>query len=792
MELQPTVPHARIQIDSSKEGSCGCKDGFYLLGNQCLACHPSCSTCSGGGDNECLSCDNRKERFLSETSCLGCHSSCLTCSGGSSSNCSSCFPGTFLRSSSCVSCLQESSKDCSVETKIEVPFEITELTQNFSIKLTPSLRSQLPSSVFESVTISPNKFLKDHFKLIFKNKNSTPTELTILEQQFDKSEPGSTTLLITFLQKLRSKHSEFIRVTVVNPLIYSATEENSNQPAVYLKSGWSQAIAIVERKNSDEETSVESAKRFGTAVSIGIAATSTTALALTAVFGSTGTSATYLIKLFNIMDIVSSLGNLNVQFGSRIKIVLSFIDSIQIPEIGFLGQLSPIKDSEAGSPDSSAYYTLIRGSRPKIVAGNGDVFIARGQNFVFSTLIVGLFAFIFILEQFLEKNNKFLKILSYAFFMLIGIFFFDYQAISMGEVAFFDYKKRKHAEFKFTLSLIFSAMVILILVSEFLTAWNLILRLKYKGQKNQQKEQKKDKVEQNDEIDSMTLTPREQMIFEKYTEVLVLYDSKDQKFHPLFVVLFENIRFFVIQIVIITLQHLNRTQSFVVFLLNLTYFVYFICVLQASKVFISRLYIVKEIVQEICIMTLISTITLFSFTEKTNFKDSVVYTLIEWVAIISMAGACGAELITLVSELLNQFGVLAKNLLKVCRKSKVQNRDSENEKKFVPKNRNEITGIENKMMVRSQGSSGGDDDWGPSPQGDNQINEKENELDLKLEIECRKKQGLGEYLDTEKALLKGDEDSNLGGNSLRKELDRVKHQQKKNKKIVAFTKFKKK
>ena len=70
-------------------------------------------------------------------------------------------------------------------------------------------------------------------------------------------------------------------------------------------------------------------------------------------------------------------------------------------------------------------------------------------------------------------------------------------------------------------------------------------------------------------------------------------------------------------------------------------------------------------------MVFISTITLFSFTEKTKFSTSLTYKLVEYLTIAAIIGACGAELVTLVAELAEQLISVAKNLQKNSKRQKI-------------------------------------------------------------------------------------------------------------------------
>ncbi|XP_041364239.1 extracellular matrix organizing protein FRAS1-like [Gigantopelta aegis] len=152
-----------------KDGYCveQCGHGFYLRNSQCLACHSTCSSCSGSGRSQCLSCsyaghvlhqgrciDSCGARFFlqsqecfacppfcrtcqpnsekcatchsgtvffngnclpacpkgfysRQSSCTACHPSCASCSGGRHSSCLSCHHGYDLRRGTCLSLCAE-------------------------------------------------------------------------------------------------------------------------------------------------------------------------------------------------------------------------------------------------------------------------------------------------------------------------------------------------------------------------------------------------------------------------------------------------------------------------------------------------------------------------------------------------------------------------------------------------------------------------------------------------------------------------------------------------------------
>ena len=490
-------------------------------------------------------------------------------------------------------------------------------------------------------TITGDSLLANHLRVTFKNKDGEESDLTILEKALNHSETtGSSTLFIKYLEKLRFEKSEYAKISIKNPLVYKSNADEENEKMIYFRSQTTKQIIISPEEKSQQERSVETAESLGSTVSMTIGVTTTISISWLALFGSVSSSLVYLVKFFNVLESISSLGNLNVNFGSNIEVVLTFIESIKIPTIGFLAKISPIKDSEPESADSSAYQTVTRGSRAKMTQSNDQIFITSGQNFVISLFIVLSWVLMVVFEQTLGSKNTLLKSTSFIFRNMIGLMFFDYQAICVAEIAFFDYKRVGKIEAKFKYSLFLSILILFLIVSEILSSVIIIphqIKMKTNGTKK-----RKEKI-----IESQN--PSNQIIFEKYTEVINLDQSKHQQYHLLIVI--GDVRFFMFQVVVVSLQHLNRSQSLLVVLINLAYFIYFVRALMVVKVFKSKAFTIKQLIQEICIMVFLSTITLFSFTENTKFSDSVIYKWIEYITIASIIGACGAEFVTLVAEL---------------------------------------------------------------------------------------------------------------------------------------------
>ena len=100
-------------------------DGYFAdtSTQTCQSCDPSCKTCTGSSDTSCLSCYSGKYWLslnnscvdcsingyfidVSTQACIACDPSCQTCSGSSATNCLSCFSGKYMleQNNSCLSC----------------------------------------------------------------------------------------------------------------------------------------------------------------------------------------------------------------------------------------------------------------------------------------------------------------------------------------------------------------------------------------------------------------------------------------------------------------------------------------------------------------------------------------------------------------------------------------------------------------------------------------------------------------------------------------------------------------
>ena len=309
--------------------------------------------------------------------------------------------------------------------KISAPTKIAELKQNLTLIFTPSLNDPLTTNPITSAEDITQK----HLKFNFKRKEKSEEPLTILEKNLTHTKDSSL-LFVRFLEKMRVSNTEDLVLKVENPWLYRSAGQSSPIIVKYFLNK-EYRIPVVEESGPTEEDETKDELFTGlryTKAALGLVASASVLLS-----GFTGGLGplSYLIRLLNIIEIISNLSKINIHFGARINAVLEFIEQFKIPEIEFLARLSPIKDHSFEDPDVDAYVRIPRGSRGKITTSNGEVFIASGKNFMIGCLIIGFWAFSQLFGYFLSKMTSILIRLVFVYQALLGTVFFDFQLICM-------------------------------------------------------------------------------------------------------------------------------------------------------------------------------------------------------------------------------------------------------------------------------------------------------------------------------------------------------------------------
>ena len=623
--------------------SCDFANGQFLRGGTCLSCHPSCKTCSGGESNQCLSCDVSNGKYLSSGSCLSCDPSCRSCQGAGASSCLDCpHSGFFLSSGKCHSCARtNSSQSCPSPVKLSFPQTLVKLSQNLTITFTPALIDPL----FPDFKITAQDLVEKHLRFTYKRKTQEEHQtLIILEKRLTHTSNGSSELFIRFLQKMRVSNTESIDISVEDPWLYQNSQpgvgqSQNSQKVVYFKEENHKAKIVnsgdtKDRYGYDQDREGENNSFTLTQIARLII---TLLLVLTVILAAVvglRSSMIRALRFFNILEILSNLAKINVIFSPRINSTIDFINALKFPEIGFLLRFSPLKDTFFDDPDVDKYQIIPRGSRGKITSSNRDIFIASGQNFAISIFIISLWVSFTLLRFCSKKRNKIYKVLVFVYQLVFGLVFFDYQMICLTEVAVFDYSSLGKHSFKSVLSLLLSLSIVLLVAYEYYKGANLIRRSRREQFLRLSSNSKNTAGEELGEI-----SYGDRLILEKYTDSL----SQNLDKNCSYFILVETVRFFWIQVVIASLQLLNRIQALLVLSIDLIFYFYFIKQICSQTVFSSKFQMVKTFIQESCVFITILTMTVFSFSENSNFSSSFVYKIIEVSTIASILVASGTE-----------------------------------------------------------------------------------------------------------------------------------------------------
>ena len=522
----------------------------------------------------------------------------------------------------CRSCTEKEESTCPGPVSIFAP-NLQELRQNITFIFNPSLNdSRIPT-----FQISAEEMIEKHLSFKFKRNGKNEQPLTILDKKLTHSSQGSQ-LLVSFLQKMRITNTEYVLLAIEEPWLFRPLSSEEPQVLKYfIKKDYRISIVSQDGQSEREKTIEQTLSAFRiTRMILGIIASVSIVIA-----GCSGLMGplVHLIRFLNIVEIISNLEKININFGARIESVIEFIEKLKIPEFGTLSRLSPIQDYSFKGADVNAYLLNTRGSRGKITTSNGELLIASGQSFIVGVLIIGFWSLSSILSCFLNKKSKVLRVLSFIYQTLLAFVFFDYQLICLAEIALFDYSKIRKTKFSFLLSLMMSYVLMLLMAREFFRGFDLVR--KHLNGVNPRKKSKSEGVEH---------TEADKQLLDKCSRTINFLDPGAHIYYSLI----DKLRFSAIQLAIVSLQLLNRTQALIVLIANSAFFFYFVVLACRVEIFKARYLMDKTILQECCILMTLVTITLFSFTETSRFSSSSIFKVFELATV-------GCIIATVLSEL---------------------------------------------------------------------------------------------------------------------------------------------
>ena len=193
----------------------------------------------------------------------------------------------------------------------------------------------------------------------------------------------------------------------------------------------------------------------------------------------------------------------------------------------------------------------------------------------------------------------------------------------------FDYSRLRNTELKYLVSLAMSYFLLILMGFDLLRGFNLLRNHNFQLKTSKENEEKEPRMTESDK-----------QLFEKYSETINMTVSGNHRYFSLV----DSLRFSAIQLAIVSLQLLNRTQALIILIVDILFFCYFVALACRVDIFKKDYMMDKTVIQECCILIFLVAVTLFSFTEDSEFSSSTTYTVIEIAAVVSIIVAAGFEL----------------------------------------------------------------------------------------------------------------------------------------------------
>jgi hypothetical protein len=470
-----------------------------------------------------------------------------------------------------------------------------------------------------------------------------------------------TTTIINNSTKFSLAYSDYLdsfmnpSLTITPKVFFLYTEDDTpNSQEIYYVKPTPLTIQISKKGATEEQLEFEKSKEkyVNASYTTGIITGSiSVSVASAAALAGSSTSFLYLLRLFQILEILSNFEKTNVNFGPKLKITFEFIDNLEIPEIPFISKISPLnKNRDFGSSE-----LLKTGLKGKLPEGDESMFVIYGQNFFLSLSLVVSWLLSNGLD-FMGCGNSFIfKFFAFLHRVIFDLFYFDFQMICATE--FITHSVHKKKKLKFWYSLITSMFVLFIITVDILRAFSRL------GGRRIKKYREKD--DENLKFDFQG-----KLMVAVYNEGM----SEEAKSNYPYFLIMERVRFLLLQLVIAGLQLLNRTQATILMLLNLVYFGIFVYKNFKIEIFNCTIVKVKMIIQEISIMLALFVIWIFSMSEKSQFSTSNAYSQLEIVLIISIILAATSELFLVIYQ-----GI--KSLITKFRNRKIKGKLSKSQKR---------------------------------------------------------------------------------------------------------------
>lgn len=393
-----------------------------------------------------------------------------------------------------------------------------------------------------------------------------------------------------------------------------------------------------------------------------------------------------IIKYFQVVDLlINFVDKINVDIGPDLESKVDTLKDGQLPPIGFLEKIGISKDggqdqidsynqkprllNDLAKPilDEAVHYfndskreqpipeeffkflIVSKNTRVRLVESNKDLFIIFGQNGIIATLMTFSYLIIWLLN--VGKTQKtVVKGIVFLQRQLIVAFFVQFQLTSFSELALHDIGRERQARYIY--SYILSLITLSVINIELIRGWQI-------------SKTKNVDLEKLKEIDF-----EKGLIFKFWTSHLS--EAEQKQGNPFMVK--DRIRWSIFQLLIVGLQMNSVMQICLITIVDIVYLC-FMMTEQAKKRVLKNFGLkLKYVFQEIAILVFLISLSIFSLTQKTNFKNTTSYKVLSMVILICVFVAIFSQILSVIWSIVDSI----KDFIK-SRKAKKQ---KELEKKF--------------------------------------------------------------------------------------------------------------
>ena len=575
---------------------CRCKKGYYQLGDNCVECHKGCSACTGAGYWKCTECSSDVNyNFLSNSSCISCkiltdHPWCAANISTSLVTKTMASSGGYIDLKMNVSLPNKLSWQARKKIDFSQLYVVSKVNQS-SLAFQSQDGSQYNSSAIIPV-VSNNDYLEYYYRIRLNDtfKLDDTKKLYIWPAyQFLTRDPGFQMVMTTLEVEVESHGT-------------SSLNQFTRQSFYQFTSKLSQ---------------------------IGITTLLAPALASALANGGVSSFLTYIVKYFQKIQIVENLQKLNIKFGENSEAYYANLETISLPFKKLIHKYLAWSKFIHGDKASQA----MKGSNGKLTKDPDNVFMLSDVNWL-TTFIICSVWILSTLSDLYADTDDWLKVgLNFVAALLIDLTYYHLQLVSFSEISTSKVERKTWKEIlarKLSIpdiSVYFAIAFLTFISYDLIKTVSLVISTSSRAHKNLQEGQYQELVED--------LRYDKKLLLNKFTHGL----DVNRKMSGSLLTIYSTLRYLLIQMVICTLQEMERLQTTLILIIQLFYaFKLFKDLSKKGKTYDSKLKTWKHMIQEVALTIVFFVFLIFAFRQTNEkFMQSGLHAFLETLSLLFLS-----------------------------------------------------------------------------------------------------------------------------------------------------------